>query len=743
MASPNSLTFQAKITKPDGSNLEDPAVNFTFKYTDALGTCVVYEENFTGVVMTGSKGLVSLQMGAGLKTFPPAVVSLYDIFNFGTALSCQGGIPTATTTPTSVQNRKVIMQFDDGSGLQTLPSMNLNAVPYSLHSTMAINSNQLGGVAANQYTKYSDITAAGCVAGQALRYTGASFVCENITGAGVATVTATAPVVSSGGANPNISLAKGTSLADGYLASSDFSVFSNKQNALGYTPLNAASNLSDVASADVSRINLGLGNSATKNVGTVAGTVAAGDDPRLTGAVLGSTTLSGDVTGTVSTTVVSTVGGKTAANISTSVNDTQAATNLNTASAIVRRNASGDFTAGTINATTFSGTNASATNVSTKNMYLYDNTNTNFIIFKAPLAGITNYTLTLPPAVGTNGQVLSTSASGDLSWTTPSAGTLTSVTASAPLVSSGGASPDISIAKATATVSGYLASSDFSTFNNKLTSALSSTYIFVGSAGGVATAVAMSGDATISNAGVVTLSGSGASAGSYSNVTVDTKGRVISGVVSQDLTKVTGTLAIANGGTGAITKILAFNALSPLTAKGQIVAHDGTDSVALTAGTDGYVLTADSTQASGVKWAAVVTGTGTTNKIPKFTAAGAIGDSAITDNGTTIVATRSIATTTNTVGAAAVNLALSNSHVLATPGTPVITLSNMSDGGVYNIVIADTATSRTYTFAGCNASYFKPANAPTTVSTRTVYGIMTIYNGSTFDCYITWSTGFQ
>ena len=70
-------------------------------------------------------------------------------------------------------------------------------------------------------------------------------------------------------------------------------------------------------------------------------------------------------------------------------------------------------------------------------------------------------------AAGTSGQVLTSSGAGAPTWTTPTTGTVTSVTGTAPVVSSGGATPAISMAAATGSVSGYLTSTDWTTFNNK------------------------------------------------------------------------------------------------------------------------------------------------------------------------------------------------------------------------------------------------------------------------------------
>ena len=69
-------------------------------------------------------------------------------------------------------------------------------------------------------------------------------------------------------------------------------------------------------------------------------------------------------------------------------------------------------------------------------------------------------------------------------------------------------------------------------------------------------------------------------------------------------------VTIAQGGTGQTGKTAAFDALSPLTTKGDLIVSDGTDNIRLPVGTNTHVLTVDSTQASGLKWAAVGGGGG-------------------------------------------------------------------------------------------------------------------------------------
>jgi hypothetical protein len=95
-------------------------------------------------------------------------------------------------------------------------------------------------------------------------------------------------------------------------------------------------------------------------------------------------------------------------------------------------------------------------------------------------------------------------------------------------------------------------------------------------------------------------------AGDGTNVTMRAIAVVDVPTLNQDTTgtaaNVTGTVAIANGGTGQITKAAGFNALSPITTTGDLILGNGANSATrLAIGANGYVLTSDGTTAS---WAA-------------------------------------------------------------------------------------------------------------------------------------------
>ncbi|WP_413289846.1 hypothetical protein [Bdellovibrio sp. HCB337] len=138
----------------------------------------------------------------------------------------------------------------------------------------------------------------------------------------------------------------------------------------------------------------------------------------------------------------------------------------------------------------------------------------------------------LPAGPATNNQVL---VSNGTNWTlqSMSAGSVTSVTGSAPITIGGTASaPDVAIAQANSTTDGFLDSADWVTFNSKQSSGLADGSIWVGNASGAAQARGMTGDATLSNTGVLTLAstitagGPVGTAGYVPVITYDAKGRL-------------------------------------------------------------------------------------------------------------------------------------------------------------------------------------------------------------------------
>ena len=619
------FSYEGQLTDLSDMPISNQAASIKISLLNPAAACVLFQEVHS--ITTTDKGHFFLQIGAGTDV-DGLTNSLDSIFGNAVVLS---GMSGCTYTPVLGDDRRMKVEVNTGSGYELLGLVIIGKSPQAAHA------DSVGGFDSTKLVRSSGtaplLSSAEVTAlSQLIAGTSTLYITSG-TGGTLTNVTATAPLTSSGGTTPNISLTKANASQDGFISSSDWTTFNNKlgtSSALlgdisgtfaaasvikirGFTvstntpatgnvlqfdgtqyvptaptaaPVASVAGRTGavtLASADIS----GLGSAASMNIGTTAGTVAAGDDARLTGAFQSSTSLSGDVTGTLPSPTVATVGGRTASEINTSVTDTLAATNANTTGTIVKRDGSGNIVLNAV----------SSVNASTNNVYVYNAGNTNYARIKTPSPMSGDYTLTLPATVGSNGQVLSTNASGDLAWANASAGSITNVTATAPLASTGSATPNISLTKATSTSDGYLASSDFTIFNNKLgtstnfsgdvsgtssttsvdkikgtavtiaalaasnylrfdgsawknsnlvstdittslgftpvTSALSNGNIYVGNPSAVATAVMPSGDiSNISNSGIFTFVNTAVVAGTYGSAsavpsfTVDSKGRI-------------------------------------------------------------------------------------------------------------------------------------------------------------------------------------------------------------------------
>jgi hypothetical protein len=167
---------------------------------------------------------------------------------------------------------------------------------------------------------------------------------------------------------------------------------------------------------------------------------------------------------------------------------------------------------------------------------------------------------------GTSGQVLTSAGTGNTpTWTTPTTGTVTSVTGTAPIASSGGATPAISISQATTSTDGYLSSTDWNTFNNK-----SNTIGTVTSVGGTGTVNGITLTGTVTSSGNLTLGGTlggiGNSQLTNSAVTVGTtaislgsSSTTLAGLTSVTSTNLTATAAVTGSVVSATNGLVINN----------------------------------------------------------------------------------------------------------------------------------------------------------------------------------------
>ena len=177
-------------------------------------------------------------------------------------------------------------------------------------------------------------------------------------------------------------------------------------------------------------------------------------------------------------------------------------------------------------------------------------------------------------------------------------GNISSVTATTPLASSGGSTPDISLSGQVSVANGGTGKANL-TLNNVILGNNTGAVLFV--------APGTSGNVLTSNGTTWT---SNAAAGGGGSGTVTSVGLVAPAMFTVTGSPVTtsgnltlsysGTaLPVANGGTGQTTASAAFNALSPVTTTGDLIIGNGTNSATrLAIGANTYVLTSNGTTAS-------------------------------------------------------------------------------------------------------------------------------------------------
>ena len=221
---------------------------------------------------------------------------------------------------------------------------------------------------------------------------------------------------------------------------------------------------------------------------------------------------------------------------------------------------------------------------------------------------------TVAITAGTGISVTGTYPNFSVTNTSPSSGgTVTSVTGTAPVVSSGGATPAISMPAATTSVSGYLTSTDWTTFNNKGSGTVTSVSATapITSSGGATPNLAMPA-ATTSVNGYLTSTDwtifNNKGSGSVTSVAQSFTGGLIS--VSGSPITTSGTLALTVAGTSGgipyFSSSSAWASSAALTQYGVVYGGGaGAAPVATAAGTTGQVLTA--TTSGAPTWAAVST----------------------------------------------------------------------------------------------------------------------------------------
>jgi hypothetical protein len=145
--------------------------------------------------------------------------------------------------------------------------------------------------------------------------------------------------------------------------------------------------------------------------------------------------------------------------------------------------------------------------------------------------------------VGTSGQVLTTNGSGAITWATPAGGTVTGVSGTAPIVSTGGTAPSISINAATTSAAGSMSAADKTKLDGLETNALHTGDVTGSDVLTIANKVTMTATSPISISGSPTVIASNPVAITISAATTSAAGSMSAADKTKLDAQVTGTAA--------------------------------------------------------------------------------------------------------------------------------------------------------------------------------------------------------
>jgi len=339
-------------------------------------------------------------------------------------------------------------------------------------------------------------------------------------GGTVTSVTGTSPVVSSGGNTPAISMPAATTSVSGYLTSTDWTTFNNKGNgsvtsvaatvpsvfSIAGSPITTSGTLAITYSGTALPV-LNGGTGVTTSTGTT-NVVLSGSPTIVTPVIAQINDANGNaelkfsaIASAVNQVTIENAATGNPVHISATGTDTSIGIHLAPKGASGYVNVQGGvdstkrFMFNPDGGTTNTRTMLSTSQTVDRTLTLPDATDT--LVGKATtdtftnksISGSTNTLSNIGNASLTNSAITingtSTSLGGSIS-----VGTVTSVTGTSPVVSSGGNTPAISMPAATTSVSGYLTSTDWTTFNGKGSGTVTSASVVSanGFAGTVATA---------------------------------------------------------------------------------------------------------------------------------------------------------------------------------------------------------------------------------------------------------------